>query len=80
MKVTQFLFWLKCSVDKLNYSDANQVILSHSTCYRLVITETKIVFIKYAHCTEQYYINSEIRDQELKWKWCGSTTGWVGSK
>jgi len=43
--------WLKCSVDKLNYSDANQVIVSHSTFYNLVITETKIVFIKFAHWT-----------------------------
>ena len=46
---TIYVYWLKCNVDKLNYSDANQVIVSHSTFYHLVITETKIVFIKFAH-------------------------------
>jgi len=35
---------LKCRVDKLKYSDANQGTVSHSTFYHLVIIETKIVY------------------------------------
>jgi len=41
---TIFVYWLQCSVDTLNYSDANQVIVSHSTFHHLVIIETKTVF------------------------------------
>jgi hypothetical protein len=35
---------LKCRFDKLNYSDANQGIVSLSTFYHLAIIETKIVY------------------------------------
>jgi len=39
---------LKCRFDKLNYSDANQGTVSHSTFYHLAIIATKF-FIKFAH-------------------------------
>jgi hypothetical protein len=35
---------LKCRFDQLNYSDANQGIVSLSTFYHLAIIETKIVY------------------------------------
>ena len=34
---TIFVYWLKCSVDKLNYSNGNQKTVSHSTFYHFII-------------------------------------------